>query len=59
MRNRGVLSGQDTTGKGGHHAIYHPKLDEQGFKAYVAKELLNSLIENFPEETRQAIKKLS
>ena len=59
MRNRGVLSGQDTTGKGGHHAIYHPKLDELGFIAYVANELLDSLIENFPAEMRLALKNLN
>ena len=59
MRNLGVLSSVDTTGKGGHHAIYHPKLDERGFKAYIAEKLLISLSENFPEETRLTLKKLN
>lgn len=54
----GVLSGIEDTGKVGHHWIYSPKLDEAGFKKYIVETMLTSLMESFPEETREAIKKL-
>jgi hypothetical protein len=58
MRELGVLSGKQVTGKGGHRWIYSPAMDESGFKQYVADTLLGCLKRDFPEETKQAIKKL-
>jgi hypothetical protein len=58
MRERGVLSGEDATGKGGHHWIYSPKLDEAGFRMYIVKNLISCLMDNFPEETREAINRI-
>jgi len=59
MREMEVLSGEEVTGKGGHHWVYYPKLDEAGFKSYIVDKMIGRLIENFPESTREAIKQLS
>ncbi len=59
MREKDVLSGEEATGKGGHHWVYFPKLDEIGFKKYIVETMLGSLMENFPEETKKAIKQLN
>jgi hypothetical protein len=57
-REMGVLSGREETGKGGYHWVYFPKLDEVGFKAFIVEKMITSLRENFPEETREAIKQI-
>ena len=59
MREMDVLSGLEVTGKGGYHWVYSPKGDEGGFRAYVVEKMIKSLMENFPEETKEAIKQLS
>jgi predicted transcriptional regulator len=59
MRELGVISGEEETGKGGHHWVYYPKLDETGFKRYIAEKMIESLRGSFPEETREVIKNLS
>lgn len=56
MVDQGVLSWRDATGKGGHHRIYHPRLDERGYGKYVARTIVQSLMYDFPEETREVIK---
>jgi len=58
MVDQGVLSWRDATGKGGHHKIYHPKLDERGYRKYLASTIVHSLMRDFPEETRKVIKDL-
>ena len=55
MKEMGVLSGVEETGKGGHHWVYFPKLDETGFKKYIVEEIITSLMRNYPEETRETI----
>lgn len=55
MLDLGVLRGEDKTGKGGHHMVYYPAMDEEGFKRFIVEKLITSLMESFPEETRQAI----
>ena len=57
MRERGVLRGEERTGKGGHHWVYFPALDEAGFKGFIAETLITSLLKSFPDETREAIRK--
>ena len=32
IRERGILNGVEETGKGGHHWVYTPAMDESGFK---------------------------
>jgi hypothetical protein len=59
MREMGVFSGVEETGKGGHHWVYYPKIDEAGFKRFIIEKTIYSLMDSFPEETREAIKKLS
>jgi hypothetical protein len=57
MREMGVLKGEEKTGKGGHHWIYSPAMDEPGFKQFIVKKMIDSLMESFPDEAREAIRK--
>jgi hypothetical protein len=59
MREMDVLFGVETTGKGGHHYVYSPRLDEGGFRAYIVENIIMSLMENYPDATREAIKRLN
>jgi hypothetical protein len=56
MVDEGVLDYDEQTGKGGYHRVYKPKLDESAFKKYLAITVLESLMKDFPHETREAIK---
>jgi len=56
MREKGVLSGEEKTGKGGHHWVYYPAMDEAGFKRFIASTLLECLMRDFPEETKAVLK---
>jgi hypothetical protein len=58
MREMGVISGEEKTGKGGHHWVYFPKLDEIGFKKYIVEKMLEILMRDFPDETKQTFKRL-
>jgi predicted transcriptional regulator len=58
MREAGVLRGVEKTGKGGHRWIYSPAMDEQQYKQYLAKTIIESLMRDFPEETRAALENL-
>ena len=55
MVDEGVLDFRDATGKGGHHRIYIPKLDERGYKKYVVQTLYKSVYKDFPEITIEAL----
>ena len=59
MRERGVLGGIDRTGKGGHHWVYVPSLNEADFKQYLARTLIDNLLRDFPAETKAALGKYS
>ncbi len=56
MVDQGVLDYRSATGKGGHHRIYFPVLDERGYKKHLLKTVVESLMRDFPEETREALK---
>jgi predicted transcriptional regulator len=58
MREAGVLKGVEKTGKGGYHWVYSPAMDEQQYKQYLAKTIIESLMRDFPEETRAALENL-
>jgi len=58
MRETGVLSGKEETGKGGYHWVYSPAMDEAGFERFIVKTLLEKLMSEFPKETRRAIETL-
>jgi predicted transcriptional regulator len=55
MREAGVLKGDEKTGKGGYRWIYSPAMTEAQFKQHIAKTILESLMRDFPEETRKAV----
>ncbi len=59
MVDQGVLGYRTGTGKGGHHRIYYPLLDEWGYKKHLLKAIVESLMRDFPEETREALGELS
>lgn len=54
--DEGVLDFHERTGKGGYHRVYKPKLDETGFKKFLAETVISSLMKDFPKETKEAIK---
>jgi len=56
MRELGILSGVEESGKGGYHWIYSPAMDESGFKEFIADTLLGKLKSEFPEGLRGAVK---
>jgi predicted transcriptional regulator len=58
MREASVFKGVERTGKGGHRCVYSPAMDEQQYKQYLAKTMIESLMRNFPEETRHVVKML-
>jgi len=58
MKEVGVLKGVERTGKGGHHWIYSPSMNEAEFKQHITRIILESLMRDFPEKTRAAIENL-
>ncbi len=59
MADEGVLNYTERTGKGGHHRVYTPRLNESEYKQYVAHMVIASLLKDFPEETKAAISQLT
>jgi predicted transcriptional regulator len=53
--DQGVLGFRDATGKGGHHKIYYPLLDETGYVKYVLRTIIESMMRDFPEEIKEVI----
>jgi hypothetical protein len=51
----GVLGFREGTGKGGHHRIYYPLMDEVGFQSYLLRTMIESAMRDFPEETREVL----
>jgi len=58
MRNMKVLSAVDQTGKGGHHGVYSPAMDETELKRFLAETLVKCLFASFPDETLTVIQKM-
>ncbi len=58
MVDQGVLNYRTATGKGGHHRVYYPVLDEKAYKKHILKTIVESLLRDFPDETREALKEL-
>jgi len=56
MVDEGFLDYEARSGKGGYHRVYHPKLDEGGFKKAIAESVISSLMRDFPEETNEVLK---
>lgn len=58
MVDQGVLGWRDATGKGGHHRIYYPLMNEKGYKKYVLKTIIDSMMKDFPEVTLETLSEL-
>ena len=58
MRELGILSGVEESGKGGYHWVYSPAMNESGFRAFIADSLLGKLMSEFPKEMREAAENL-
>ena len=58
MVDQGVLDYSTATGKGGHHRVYRPKLDERAYKKHLLKTIVESLMRDFPDETKEALEEL-
>ncbi len=56
-RNNTVRVGlREGTGRGGYHKIYYPLMDEKGYLKYLLKTMVESMMRDFPEETREVLK---
>jgi len=55
LEEQGVLDSRDATGKGGHHKIYYPLMDEKGYVKYLLKTMVESMMRDFPEETKEVL----
>ena len=53
--DQGVLGWRDATGKGGHHKIYYPLMDEGGYVKHILKTIVESMRRDFPEEIREVL----
>jgi predicted transcriptional regulator len=58
MADQGVLDYRSATGKGGYHRIYYPIMDERGYKKHLLKTVVESMMRDFPEETKEALNEL-
>lgn len=56
MCDEGVLNYTEETCKGGVRRKYSPGLDEEEFKRYIAKSVIDSLLRDFPDQTIEALK---
>ena len=56
MCDEGVLVFEEETCKGGMRRKYSPGMDEKGFKKYIAKTVLDSLMKDFPEQTVEVLR---
>ena len=57
MVDEGILDYVRRTGKGGYQRVYSPKMDEKGFNKYLVTMVITSLMDDFPEETMEILKK--
>ncbi len=58
MVDQRVLSYRTATGKGGHHRVYYSMMDEKANKKHILKTIVESLMRDFPDETREALKEI-
>jgi hypothetical protein len=56
MKSLGVLMAVEVIGRGGNRWIYSANMDESGFKCFLVRTLIDSLLEKFPNETRETLK---
>jgi predicted transcriptional regulator len=58
MVDQGVLDYRTATGKGGHHRVYYPIMDEWDYKKHLLRTVVESMKRDFPEETKEALNEL-
>jgi hypothetical protein len=56
MCDESVLTYVEETCKGGTRRKYFTGLDEEGFKKHIAKSVLESLMNDFPDQTLEAVR---
>ena len=56
MVDRGALTFNSRSGKGGYHRVYIPVHDERGFTEYLAQQVIKKLLREFPEEASKALR---
>jgi len=57
--DQGVLGYREGTGKGGVHKIYYPLMDEKGYLIFIIKTMVESMMRDFPEETREVLEEFT
>ena len=50
--NIGIIGFRDGTGKGGHHRVYFPLMNEKEYRTHIIKTIVESMTRDFPKETR-------
>ncbi len=58
MKREGVLTAQDSTGKGGHRPLYSKAYDETDFLQYIIRSIFDSMMKDYPKVTRETLKQL-
>ena len=58
LAREGILERWEETGKGGHRGVYRLSLSESQLRVQLILKVLRKLLQEFPEETRNAIKTL-
>jgi len=53
--DQGIIDIREGTGRGrgGHRKIYYPLMDEKGYLKYLLKTMVESMMRDFPEETKE------
>jgi len=58
MVDEDILGYREVTGKGGHRRIYHARHDEEGFKEFIAMNIISKLMDTWPDATRKAVDRI-
>jgi len=58
LAREGILERWEETGKGGHRGVYRLSLSESQLREHLIQKVLRKLLQEFPEETRNAVKTL-
>ncbi len=58
MHEKDLLRYTRKSGKGGYHRVYYPVYDEAEFKEYLVRQIIEKLLEAFPDETNTALVKI-
>ena len=59
MVDDGVLGFREATGKGGRHRVFFPVLDEAGYRTFLLRTVIDSMMRDYPVETRKVLNEYS